>query len=116
MIGEAIGILMERERITAAQAFDILRRASQHLNIKLRQVAQDLIETGVQPDTGSTGSDLQSSRPVADMEGGDVAFPPDRSARSSRSGRSPDHAAIVQGDVAAPAVSSSLPAVIGREK
>jgi len=38
-IGEALGILMERERITANQAFDILRRASQHLNIKLREVA-----------------------------------------------------------------------------
>ena len=63
-IGEAIGILMERERITAAQAFDILRRASQHLNIKLRQVAEDLIETGVEPDTGRARSDLQSSRPV----------------------------------------------------
>jgi GAF domain-containing protein len=115
-IGEATGILMERERITAAQAFDILRRASQHLNIKLRQVAEDLIETGVQPDTGSTGSDLQSSGAVADNEGGVMAFPPDRSARSSRSGRSPAHAAIVQGDVIAPAVASSPPADIGREK
>jgi hypothetical protein len=55
---------MERERITAAQAFDILRRASQYLNIKLRQVAEDLIETGVEPDTGRARSDLQSSRPV----------------------------------------------------
>jgi transcriptional regulator with GAF, ATPase, and Fis domain len=51
-IGEAIGILMERERITSAAAFHILRRASQHLNVKLRQVAEDLIETGVEPDTG----------------------------------------------------------------
>jgi hypothetical protein len=32
MIGQAQGILMERERITADQAFDILRRASQHPN------------------------------------------------------------------------------------
>ena len=41
LIGQAQGILMERERITAEQAFDILRRASQHLNTKLREVAQD---------------------------------------------------------------------------
>jgi hypothetical protein len=46
LIGQAQGILMERERITAADAFDVLRRASQHLNVKLRDVAQTLIETG----------------------------------------------------------------------
>jgi len=50
-IGEALGILMERERITAGQAFDILRRASQHLNVKLREVAQNLVDTGEDPDT-----------------------------------------------------------------
>jgi ANTAR domain/GAF domain len=49
LIGQAQGILMERERITADQAFDILRRASQHLNIKLRDVAQRLVETGEGP-------------------------------------------------------------------
>jgi GAF domain-containing protein len=51
-IGEALGILMERERISADQAFDVLRRASQHLNIKLREVAQNLVDTGDNPDTG----------------------------------------------------------------
>jgi len=40
---------MERERITGDQAFDILRRASQHLNIKIREVARTLIETGETP-------------------------------------------------------------------
>ena len=53
LIGQAQGILMERERITADQAFDVLRRASQHLNIKLSAVAETLIETGETPDTGS---------------------------------------------------------------
>jgi hypothetical protein len=52
VIGEALGILMERERITSDQAFDVLRRASQHLNIKLREVAQNLVDTGERPDTG----------------------------------------------------------------
>jgi hypothetical protein len=52
VIGQAQGILIERERITADQAFDILRRASQHLNLKLRQVAQTLVDTGEDPDTG----------------------------------------------------------------
>ena len=40
---------MERERVTADQAFDVLRRASQRLNIKLRDVAQTLIDTGEDP-------------------------------------------------------------------
>jgi AmiR/NasT family two-component response regulator len=52
VIGQAQGILMERERVTAEQAFDILRRASQHLNEKLRDVAQNLVETGESPNTG----------------------------------------------------------------
>jgi AmiR/NasT family two-component response regulator len=51
-IGEALGILMERERIIANQAFDVLRRASQHLNSKLREVAQHLVDTGESPATG----------------------------------------------------------------
>jgi GAF domain-containing protein len=51
-IGEALGILMEREHITSEEAFAILRRASQHLNIKLREVARNLIVTGEDPDTG----------------------------------------------------------------
>jgi AmiR/NasT family two-component response regulator len=53
MIGQAQGILMERERISPDQAFDILRRASQHLNLKLRDVAQALVDTGDRPDTGA---------------------------------------------------------------
>jgi hypothetical protein len=53
VIGQAQGILMERDRISPRQAFEVLRRASQHLNIKLRDVAQTLIDTGEDPDTGS---------------------------------------------------------------
>jgi anti-sigma regulatory factor (Ser/Thr protein kinase) len=49
IIGQAQGILMERERITAEQAFEILRHASQDLNVKLRDVAQRLVDTGEDP-------------------------------------------------------------------
>lgn len=49
LIGQAQGILIERERITGDQAFDVLRRASQHLNIKIRDVASTLVETGETP-------------------------------------------------------------------
>lgn len=49
VIGQAQGILMERERITADQAFQLLRRSSQHLNRKLRAVAQDIVDFGATP-------------------------------------------------------------------
>lgn len=53
VIGQAQGILIEREHITGEQAFEVLRRASQHLNVKLREVAADLVETGERPETGN---------------------------------------------------------------
>lgn len=49
VIGRAEGILMQRELITAEQAFDLLRRASQNLNTKLREVAQYVVDTGDVP-------------------------------------------------------------------
>ena len=49
MIGQAIGILIERHRVSPAQAFDMLKRASQDRNIKLREIAARVIETGVEP-------------------------------------------------------------------
>jgi GAF domain-containing protein len=52
VIGQAQGILMEREHLSSHEAFEILRRASQHLNLKLRDVAQNLVDTGERPDTG----------------------------------------------------------------
>lgn len=38
-IGEAMGILMERHRLSEDEAFNVLRRISQQHNIKLRDVA-----------------------------------------------------------------------------
>jgi hypothetical protein len=46
-IGQAIGILMATDHLTAAQAFDALRTASQHSHRKLRAIAADVVETGV---------------------------------------------------------------------
>lgn len=46
VIGQAKGILMERLRIPPEDAFDTLRHASQRLNVKLREVAQKLAESG----------------------------------------------------------------------
>ena len=44
VIGQAKGILMARGAGTPNEAFDILRRASQRQNRKLREVAQDVID------------------------------------------------------------------------
>ena len=43
LIGEATGILMARQGITEPEAFDMLRRASQRLNVKLRLVADRIV-------------------------------------------------------------------------
>ena len=45
-IGMAMGILMERHRLTEAQAFDHLRALSQRDNVKLRDLAEQIIFTG----------------------------------------------------------------------
>ena len=49
-IGQAVGILVERHRILPAQAFDRIRVASQTRNIKLRDIAARIIETGAAPE------------------------------------------------------------------
>jgi GAF domain-containing protein len=45
-IDQAKGILMERHRLTADQAFHLLARASMGTNRKLRDVAEHLVSTG----------------------------------------------------------------------
>jgi GAF domain-containing protein len=47
VIEQAKGILMERYKVTAEQAFTLLTHASQRSNVKLREVAEELTGTGV---------------------------------------------------------------------
>ena len=49
IIGQAKGMIMAREGVTADQAFDMLRRASQRLNVKLRDVASGMVSAGGTP-------------------------------------------------------------------
>jgi GAF domain-containing protein len=49
MIGQAKGILMARHGLTADQAFDELRQASQRRNVKLREIADTVAQTGELP-------------------------------------------------------------------
>ncbi|MFB9833473.1 GAF and ANTAR domain-containing protein [Actinoallomurus acaciae] len=46
VIGQAKGILMERYRVAAQEAFALLSASSQHTNVKLRDVAERLAKTG----------------------------------------------------------------------
>jgi AmiR/NasT family two-component response regulator len=50
VIEQAKSILMERRKFTEDQAFTELSRASQHTNIKLREVADELVHTGALPE------------------------------------------------------------------
>ncbi len=50
VIGQAEGIFIERERLTPEQAFDVLRKASQNLNLRLRDLAQYVVDTGEVPE------------------------------------------------------------------
>lgn len=46
VIGQAKGILMARRHCTAEAAFEMLRKASQHRNIKLREIADQVVYLG----------------------------------------------------------------------
>lgn len=45
-IGAAMGILMARHQLTVEQAFDLLRRTSQHGHRRIVDIAAEVIETG----------------------------------------------------------------------
>jgi hypothetical protein len=50
VIGQAVGIVMERYQLNDERAFAFLQRLSSHRNVKLRQVAEELVEdAGARP-------------------------------------------------------------------
>ena len=49
VIDQAVGILMERERLGPEEAFQMLRSASQTLNVKLRVIAAEILASAVGP-------------------------------------------------------------------
>lgn len=50
LIGQAKGILMSQHRLTAEAAFELLRRTSQARNVKLREIAAQIVDTGASPE------------------------------------------------------------------
>ncbi|MGN6129584.1 MAG: GAF and ANTAR domain-containing protein [Nocardioidaceae bacterium] len=51
LIGQGIGILMERFGLDEERAFEYLLRTSQHSNVKLRKVAEELVADAQRPRT-----------------------------------------------------------------
>jgi GAF domain-containing protein len=47
VIGQAVGIVMERYKLNDQRAFAFLQRLSSHRNIKLRVVAQEIVESAL---------------------------------------------------------------------
>jgi hypothetical protein len=81
-VGLAQGILMARRRLTADQAFTLLKRESQNTNVKLRTVAQMVIQTGdlsvtgrARPDEIAPASAQPLRGPAAASSNGDTAKP-----------------------------------------
>jgi AmiR/NasT family two-component response regulator len=54
VIEQAKGIIMAQNRCNAEQAFEVLRRASQGRNVKLRDLAHDLVARVAQPASGGS--------------------------------------------------------------
>jgi GAF domain-containing protein len=49
VIEQAKGVLIERYKVTQEDAFTLLTHASQNTNVKLRDIAEELVRTGVLP-------------------------------------------------------------------
>jgi transcriptional regulator with GAF, ATPase, and Fis domain len=49
VIGQAMGILIERYKVNPGQAFDLLVKGSQNKHLKLRDLAAFVVETGLDP-------------------------------------------------------------------
>jgi len=51
IIGQAKGVIMTQLGLTAQEAFELLRKVSQHRNVKLRELAEHVAMTGEVPST-----------------------------------------------------------------
>ncbi|WP_255371679.1 ANTAR domain-containing protein [Cellulosimicrobium sp. CUA-896] len=62
LIGQAQGIIMERFGLSDARAFAVMSRVSQDSNVKLVDVARDIVSTRRVPGTGRAAG-LTPDRP-----------------------------------------------------
>ena len=49
-IGEAVGVVMSRYKLSEDAAFETIRRVSQTSNVKLRELAETIVSVGELPD------------------------------------------------------------------
>ena len=75
-IDQALGVIMGQNRISRDEAFAILRSASQHRNVKLREVAAMLIEN-------LTGHQAAEPPPFGSSPAGSAAVPRRRRPRTA---------------------------------
>ncbi|MDR6863660.1 ANTAR domain-containing protein [Phycicoccus sp. 3266] len=69
-VGTAIGILMARDLVSSDEAFERLRRASQELNRKLRDIAAEVALTGDLPSRGDQDGHTQDATEAAALDSG----------------------------------------------
>lgn len=63
-IGMAMGIVMDRHKLSSDQAFDLLSRISQHSRRKVREVAREMTETGIIDLPPSVGLTAKPTGPI----------------------------------------------------
>lgn len=72
VIEQAKGILVATLGCDPDHAFDLLRSESQHRNVKLRDVAAELVASKVRRPPPSSASDAPAGRPEAVDQGGEL--------------------------------------------
>lgn len=88
VIGMAKGIVMARQKVSDDEAFDILRRASQRMNVKLRELAERVIHPPV--------IEAVEPRPARPSESRPIAAEPKLPVNVGRLARYPEHLADAQ--------------------
>ena len=59
----AMGVLMHQHRLSRAQAFDVLRAASQDSNRKLADIAVEVVDTGTLSIRGWPAGEMSDPEP-----------------------------------------------------
>ena len=69
VIGMAKGIIMARQQVSDDEAFAILRRASQRMNVKIRELADRVVHPPPDEQLGSQPGSDASTRPASGLAG-----------------------------------------------
>lgn len=64
MIDQAVGVIMEREGLSPEEAFRMLRSASQRINVKVRDIAAEIVDGAPRRPRGASRSGKTASHPA----------------------------------------------------